>query len=294
MTVLDTFKKDVCLEKFSTMKLASTAALFKEVTTAKEAQDVFCAVSEQSLPYWVLGKGSNTLLPSRVEGVVLLNKIGGFEQNNNQFKVGAGLAFPWLAQKVAKLGYGGLEFAIGIPGSVGGAIFMNAGASGSETANALKKVGFVHASGRFEELDISQCQMAYRSSIFKRLDGMIVYGVFELAKDEQALNRQKQLFEKRLSTQPYKSKTLGCFFKNPPGTAAGKLVDELGLKGLQVGSAMVSTLHGNFLTNTGDASAQEVLELAARVKQKVKEAKGIDLELEVTIAHPHRIKEEKE
>ncbi len=293
MLHLSDLSKGVELSKLSTLNLTSQAELFKAVSSFDEAKDLFALIKEKKLPYWILGKGSNTLFDDQgVKGVVIHNKIVDIACDGSTFKVGAGFSFSYLGMMSSKKGFSGLEFAAGIPGSVGGAIFMNAGIGSADVSSVLKKVGFLYESGEFIELDASACAFTYRSSIFHTLKGMIIYGIFELEKRENTHINQKKLLKQRYATQPYKDKTLGCFFRNPQGASAGQLIDELGLKGAMVGGAKVSTQHANFLVNQGGATKADFLSLIEQVKSRVKKERGFELKTEIRVAVPEKMEED--
>ena len=256
------------------------ARYFISVHTIEEMQAIRKFINREQLPYWIIGKGSNSLFDDRgFDGVVILNKISFIHFEDGKLHVGAGYSFSLLGTQLAKKGWGGLEFASGIPGSVGGAVYMNAGANGQETADRLKAVGVIDPSGAYHER--SDLQFSYRTSPFQNGDEMIVSAHFQLEKVEDARKRQLQLFNDRMKRQPYGEKSAGCIFRNPPNESAGSLIEKCGLKGRRIGGAEVSTLHANFIINRGDASASDVMSLAHSVQDQVKRLSGIELELEV-------------
>lgn len=293
MLTLDDLSPDVELEKLSTLQMPCKAQWFKAVSSIEETQQLFALIRKEKLPYWVLGKGSNTLFDDRgIKGVVIHNKLTDITYQGNAVKVGAGYSFSYLGMSSARKGLSGLEFAAGIPGSVGGAIYMNAGIGPMDVSCVVREVGFVHESGTFEVFSVEQCQFSYRSSIFQRLRGLVVYAIFELEPKKSASQEQKALLKKRYDSQPYKEKSLGCFFRNPEGESAGKLIDDLGLKGLCVGGAKVSELHANFLINQGSACRDDFLKLIDKIKQEVKEKRGIELQTEIKIAKPYEVEDD--
>jgi UDP-N-acetylmuramate dehydrogenase len=215
---------------------------------------------------------------------VVLNKIDFCDWSEGFVNVGAGYSFSLLGVQTARKGFSGLEFASGIPATVGGAVFMNAGANGKETADCLKSV--LHFDGKVRrEFSRAELEFSYRSSPFQKMGGAILAATFELKPEGEARKRQLEIVDYRMKTQPLKDKSAGCVFRNPPGQSAGAVIDQCGLKGLHVGGAKVSEIHANFIVNEGKASAQEVLQLIALVQEKVYEKTGIHLEPEIRIFH---------
>lgn len=274
--------ENVCLKQYTTIGCGGPARYLVEVTTPQELQQVFQQCSQDNLPFFILGKGSNTIFHDKgFSGVVIVNKMHRIAFEAHRVYVQSGFSFSHLGVLTAKNRLSGLEFAAGIPASVGGAIFMNAGASGQETQQSLEKVVFMHADGKVEEFEKKDCLFGYRSSIFHKLKGCILAGVFNLTPSDTARAKQLEIISYRTKSQPYGDKSAGCFFKNPPQGSAGALIDQAGLKGAKMGGAKVSLLHGNFLINNDDASSEQLFELAALVQKKVWEKSGVTLELEV-------------
>ncbi len=205
------------------------------------------------------------------------------KQQEALFHVGGGASFARLGKLTARLGFTGLEFASGIPATVGGAIYMNAGASGKETSQTLKKVIFLDHKGEEKSFLKEEIEFSYRHSSFQKWKGAIVEAFFELSALGTAKKIQADLLEYRLHTQPYGDKSAGCVFQNPPSHPAGKLIEVCGLKGVKVGGAQVSTLHGNFIVNAGQATAADVKELIEIVKQTIRSQMGIELREEIRL-----------
>lgn len=276
------FEKDKSLHAFTTFKVGGPARFFVEVQTLAQLQDVLSFCTRHHLRYFPLGKGSNTLFDDRgFDGVIILNKISFCEEKEGLFHVGAGYSFSLLGVQTARKGWEGLEFASGIPGSVGGAVYMNAGANGGETFQTLVEVTFVHADSSIEVFSKESLKAGYRFSLFQNLPGVIASAKFQLTPSASARQKQLQLVEYRTRTQPYGDPSAGCVFRNPEAGSAGALIEKCGLKGVRVGGAEVSTLHANFIINAGNASAQDILSLAELVQATVKEKTGIHLEMEV-------------
>lgn len=202
----------------------------------------------------------------------------------NRARAGCGLSVKKLVTQCVDAGLTGLEFAEGIPGTVGGTVFMNAGSYGGQMSDVVREVVLVDETGRLETRAVGPADFSYRKSPFTGRD-TIVEVVFELAPGDPKTMREnlKAIAARRLASQPPGERSAGCVFKNPQGDAAGRIVDAAGLKGLAVGGASVSTIHGNFIVNRGDATAGDVLALIALVKSKVAEATGVRLEEEVIL-----------
>lgn len=201
----------------------------------------------------------------------------------------AGLPLKELARKAASLGVSGFEFLEGIPGSVGGALRMNAGAMGREMRDVLEQVELLSPDGRVERLPAAGLAMGYRCS--PGLDRYVILGAVlagQHGHDPEAIRQTMEAYSKRRkSTQPWEP-SAGCIFRNPPSMSAGKLIDEAGLKGLRIGGAMVSPIHGNFLVNTGEATSTDVEALIRAVRERVNQVHHIELELELRrLGHEH-------
>lgn len=274
------------LKDLSTFKIGGPVAAYAEAKTTAEMQALLRDAWQKGLPVFILGKGSNCLFSDRgFPGLVIHNKIDFMKQESTSITVGAGFSFALLGVRTAKSGLAGLEFASGIPASVGGALFMNAGASGGETADHLVSADFVDEKGELHTLQKEELVFAYRKSSFQEWKGAIVSATFELIPDSEARNRQLQLLTYRQKTQPYSDPSIGCIFRNPTGPGclpAAALIDQAGLKRRAVGGAEVSAKHANFIVNpSGTATAQDVEELIAFVKQEVYARHGVHLEEEI-------------
>jgi UDP-N-acetylmuramate dehydrogenase len=255
----------------------------KDLTTFGISQIIsYC--SGKNLRYLVLGKGSNILFSDEgYNGVVILNKIHFCEEEKGIFYVGAGYSFSLLGSQTARKGWAGLEFASGIPGSVGGAVYMNAGANGGETFQYLTEVTYINEKGKVEVLPKGKLQWGYRTSSFQNLKGAIAAARFHLIPSTEARARQLKIIDYRTKTQPYGDMSAGCVFRNAAHSSAGALIEQSGLKGFSIGGAEVSLLHANFIVNRNNAKAQDVLDLAAHVKKAVHEKTGCDLEMEIRV-----------
>src|SRR5207244_2724041 len=245
----------------------------------------FCR--QENLPLFVIGRGSNLLVRDGGIGGVVVHPSGGefdrIEIHDNEIAAGVGAKLKQIAYAGRNAGIGGLEWMEGIPGEVGGALRMNAGAMGGQTFENVLRVRFLDGDGNAHVKTPTEMEVHYRhvATLEKNYAVSAVFRGVPSAKDE-IVRKLEESQHKRRTTQPAAS-SAGCIFKNPGTIPAGKLVDELGLKGTRVGGAMVSGEHGNFIVNDGDANALDVLELIQIIKVKAKAERGIDLETEVEI-----------
>lgn len=269
---------------FSTYAIGGPAEEFYTVESIEEMQEVLHDLYARKISFIVVGKGSNCLFDDRgFRGAVILNKIGSIEWKENSVFVGAGYSFSLLGAQSARNHLSGLEFASGIPASVGGAVYMNAGANGKETKDALQKVTYVDEKGTLIMYEKSEISFSYRYSSFQEKKGAIVAAEFLLETCENAKKTQSEIIFYRKKTQPLNEKSCGCVFRNPEGVSAGKVIEECGLKGVKIGGAEVSLVHGNFIINADNASSRDILALIAHVQKIVLEKKGIYLEPEMRI-----------
>lgn len=275
-------EKKRLLSDLTTFGIGGPATFFAEAFTEQMMAEMIAWCYQNKTPYFILGKGSNILFDDRgFNGLVIQNRIDHLFKEENLFSVGAAFSFARLGMITAKEGFSGLEFASGIPASVGGAIFMNAGANGQQTQDCLKEVGYINEEGKKLILSKVALQFSYRFSSFQKWKGAIVSALFELTPSNEAKKKQEEIVSYRLKTQPYHEHSAGCVFQNPPGLSAGRLIEEAGLKGRQIGGAVVSEKHANFLVNRKQASAEDILALIKEVKETVLNKSGILLHEEV-------------
>ncbi|HET7467737.1 MAG TPA: UDP-N-acetylmuramate dehydrogenase [Candidatus Dormibacteraeota bacterium] len=267
--------------------IGGPAEFFVESGRVEAIEKMINGCVERGIPYLLLGAGTNLLIADAgVEGLVI--RVVNREQsiNGTRVRAGAGLKMMRLARTVADANLRGFEFAIGVPGTVGGAVYQNAGCWGREMKDVLVEVtGFVPGKGvvTWTKKDL---HLAYRTSALRSgpLKGALVVDAtvqLERGDGEEAKRMMAKLTAERNETQPIKTKNCGSVFKNPPGDSAGRLVQAAGLKGTRQGAAVVSTLHGNFIVNEGGAKARDVAALIERVRAEVKSRFGAELETEV-------------
>eukprot|EP00899_Mesostigma_viride_P018860 jgi/Mesvir1/26976/Mv20689-RA.1 len=303
------FQEGQLLSELTTWGIGGPAKMLIEVSSAAQMAQVVRYCKEHDVPTFVLGKGSNCLFDDRgFNGCVILNRIDFVEHDGNgTFHVGAGHPFNQLGVTTSKAGWSGMEFAAGIPGTVGGAVFMNAGANSRETSDSLVSVEVVDKDGRLRTLraDRGELPSRYRHSVFQDRPGedIICAATFKLTRCESSRQRQVEYLAHRYQTQPVSERSVGCVFRNPAtppliaGTSAdrdatksvdttkclsaGALIEQGGLKGAAVGNARVSEKHANFLINVGGCKAAEMRDLIDRVKREVREKFGLELQEEV-------------
>lgn len=283
--MLDACEKDHLLKDWTTFGIGGKADYLAEVHDISTMQAFLSFCFEKKIPYIIVGKGSNILFSDKgFRGLVLINKIEFLKRPEpSVWHVGAGNSFSLLGTQSAREGFSGLEFASGIPASVGGAVFMNAGANGGEAWDHLTSIDYVQADGTLVCFKKEELSYSYRFSSFQEMKGAIVGATFKLSTSSEAREKQLNIIGYRKKTQPYGKKSAGCVFRNPEQISAGALIEKSGLKGYAIGSAEVSSLHANFLVNAGGASCSEILQLINHVKQTVKNKTGYDLENEVRI-----------
>ncbi len=278
-------RRDVPFAKLTTLGVGGICRWLFEPTTEAEAQGFVRACTREGLPYRVLGGGSNLVVLDDIETPVLrLALPREVRQEGTRLSAPASYGHIRLSQDAARAGLAGLEYAAGIPGTTGGALRMNAGAYGRELVDLLHTYRFLTPEGELIEKRPDPGEFTYRWSFLT--GGHVALGfTVQLAEgDAEAIAATVATnMEKRGTSQPLSKRNAGCIFKNPPGTSAGRLIDQAGLKGFRVGDAEVSPEHANFLINHGHATAREFAELMDVVREKVQLAHGVTLEPEVEI-----------
>ena len=279
------------LASHTTFRLGGPADLFIEAKTLDELVEFARQARQRGIPIFILGNGSNVLVrDGGVRGLVIENHCSQFSLDiiNSEraiLRAESGAVLPGIANRLAREGWAGLEWAIGVPGTLGGAVVGNAGAHGACVADNLIRVTILDASGAVRELPKTELAFDYRASRFKRAKGEIVLRAdFEMRRDDPhaCIARMNQYTEHRRRTQPTEP-SVGSMFKNPPGEYAGRLIDAAGLKGMRVGGVEVSQVHANFFVNRGGATANDVIQLIEMVRERVRDKFGIELELEIEI-----------
>lgn len=277
------------MSKHTSFRIGGGAEVMAFPKTREELADLLKASALLDCKTAILGAGTNVLAPDdRMEGLVICLKdcLDGMEQlDETHIRVMAGVTMSRAAVFAANLGLSGLEFAHGIPGSVGGGVYMNAGAYGGEICQVCERVEVMDRSGNLRRLSGEEMQFSYRHSILEETTDLVVSADFAMTKgDTQTIKaRMKELIGKRTASQPLDLPSAGSAFKRPAGGYAAALIDQAGLRGYQVGGAAISTKHAGFAVNLGGATAADVRNLLTQVSDKVFDQTGIRLEPEVRI-----------
>lgn len=281
------FVEGKLLSELSTWGIGGPAKYFVELHTEVQLLAALRCCHKHNLHFLILGRGSNCLFDDRgFDGCVMLNRINFIEKiNPATYRVGSGYAFNLLGVQCSKDGFTGLEFASGIPGTVGGAVFMNAGADGQETADVLKSVEVIMVDGSRRVFQRPELTFSYRKSPFQGMQhfAAIVAATFELKPLPSSRQHQKAYLERRYKTQPISERSAGCVFRNPTTTthSAGAIIEQAGLKGVMLGGAKVSEVHANYLINVEKSTSTDMRSLIKFVKDQVREKVGVELYEEI-------------
>jgi UDP-N-acetylmuramate dehydrogenase len=280
---------DAPLAKYTSARIGGPAEMLLTVSSANQLADATALAWDYEVPYLILGAGSNMLVSDRgVSGVVILNKARNvvFDEEAPSVWAESGSNFGAIARQAGRKGFSGLEWAAGIPGTVGGAVVGNAGAHGGDTAGNLILAEVLHYTKGRQSWRPEDLAYDYRTSTLKTEPGrtVVLAATFrlEFGEPEEIKAEMDKFLAFRRRTQP-PGASMGSMFKNPPGDYAGRLIDQAGLKGLRIGDAQISELHGNFFLNHGGATADQVYSLISQARQEVEEKFGVRLELEIEI-----------
>ena len=287
-------KENVLLEepmsKHTTFKVGGPAEAFVKCNTVEQIQNVIAYCNEEEINLTIIGNGSNVLVKDEgIRGIVLKICLDNYkieeEKNCAVVTVGAGMQNAKFAYMLLDKEYSGYEFAVGIPGTIGGAIKMNAGAYGFEIKDIVQEVKYIDIKdNKIKVIKNNDMEFGYRHSIFKNKKVIILEATFKFKKDkkEQIKKIMEENMQSRIEKQPLEP-SAGSTFKRGENFITSKLIDECGLKGTSVGDAEVSTKHAGFIVNKGNASANDILELIKLVKETVLEKTGKEIELEIEI-----------
>ena len=275
------------LARRTTLRVGGPADMYVEPVSEEDLAAILKFCAENELKFFVLGRGSNLLVrDGGFRGVVIClahANFGRIEFEGDRIRCGGGAKLKQVAVEAKRQGLSGVEFLEGIPGSVGGALRMNAGAMGFWTFNVVESVRAMDYEGRILEKPAAELYVEYRCCpLFKDHVALGAVLLCRAAAREEIEQRMNAYSQKRWQSQPA-APSAGCIFKNPESIPAGKLIDELGLKGTRIGGAVVSEEHGNFIVNDGGATARDVLELIAVLKARARDERGVELESEVEI-----------
>ena len=284
--------KELLLEepmaKHTSFRIGGPADVLAQPANEAELAALLKRAAEHAVPVTLIGNGSNLLVRDKgIRGLVikLSNSFSDMKALGNELTFGSGISLAMASKKAASLSLSGLEFAVGIPGTIGGAVYMNAGAYDGDMAKVVTSVRVMDREGKISELKASELAFAYRHTALQN-SGLIVTSVTCVLQPDEAdaiAAKMADFSQRRISTQPLELLSAGSMIKRPPGYFAGTLIDQTGLKGYTVGGAQVSTKHAGFVVNVGGATAQDVLQLISDVQSKVFAAHGVRLEPEVLV-----------
>ena len=274
------------LSSHTTFRIGGDASLFVSPADEDQLIGVISYLEKNGIRYFLLGKGSNVLFDDAgYDGaVVSTSKLDKISVCGNEITAQCGASFTYLASVAAGNSLSGLEFAYGIPGSVGGAVFMNAGAYGSETAAVLKSSRYLDISDcTVNTLPLEEHLFGYRDSVFRHRRFIHLSSVFALQAGDKAQIRayMNELMQRRRDKQPLEYPSAGSVFKRYPGRYTAQMIDEAGLRGLSVGGAQVSEKHAGFIVNKGNATSSDVIALVGKVREAIRDKYGIEIECEI-------------
>lgn len=279
-------ERDISLDRFTTYRVGGIAAAIVYPKNVDNLKKLLEKIKSNNIPYKILGFGSNLLFSSkRYEGILIeLDEFDDVEFfSSTKVRVGAGYSLAKLSMQAAKKGLAGLEFAAGIPGTIGGAVFMNAGAYKSDMGYIVQDVTVLTPELKIIKLENREMNFHYRSSFLQTHPGYIcLEAVLRLDKGDKTAIEEviRDRRKRRMESQPLNYPSAGSVFRNPEGMFAGKLIEDLGLKGFQIGGAMVSEKHANFIINYDHASSEDIKNLIDYVREKVKKEYQVELKVE--------------
>jgi UDP-N-acetylmuramate dehydrogenase len=279
-------EKNKNLAEFASFKVGGPADLFLRPEKISALEELMPLIVESEIPYFILGRGSNLIISDKgYRGIIIYTgSLNHYQLNGNQITAESGLELKEIADLACENSLSGFEFAAGIPGSLGGALYMNAGAYGGELKDVIVKAQFVNQNGNLIELDKAELKLEYRTSILQKEnpDWIAVNVTIKLhkSKADKIKAKMDELHNKRWSKQPMEFPSAGSIFKRPEGHYTGPLIEEAEMKGYQIGGAQVSTKHAGFIVNKDNASAQDIINLIEKVKEEVYKISGVQLEVE--------------
>jgi len=280
----DKAKSDEPLAKYTTFKIGGPADLSYEAKTEEELVKTVNLSRQLSVPFLILGGGSNVLISDEgFSGLVIKNNYTLYAIRYTLIKAGAGTPLAKLVGAAAENSLSGLEFAVGIPGTIGGAIVGNAGIKDKAIGDLIEEVKVLNEAGEVEFLNQADCQFQYRASRFQKESKVILEVILKLTKKSEPAIREEMAHCLEARKDQPKEPSAGSIFKNPPGKSAGELIDQVGLKGETRGQAQIAMKHANWIVNLGGASCRDVLKLISLAKKKVKEKFGLELREEIQV-----------
>lgn len=279
-------KENVSLKNYNTYKIESKTKYLILVETIEALVKIITILNKENIKYFILGAGSNVILGDYFEGAIIkLNGLNYIKLENEEVHVGAGAMMGALTNATVSKNLTGLEWAINVPGTVGGSINNNAGAYNSEIFDNLVSLKVLTKDLEVKEVFKKEIKYSYRSTNIKELGYIVLEAKFKLEKGDKAVSEKiiKDRCERRLKTQPLEFPSAGSVFRNPLNDHAGRLIEEAGLKGSKIGGAEISIKHANFIINTGNATSNDIKNLIELVHTEIKNKYGIDLKLEQEI-----------
>ena len=289
MNKLD-LKENISLSNFTTWRIGGPAEWIAQPKNNEEMKYLIHWINQRKITCNIIGAGSNLLINDKgIKGLSLcMRQLKGIQidKNTGIIEVLSGEMLPTLARKAAANGLHGLEWAVGIPGTIGGAIVMNAGAQGNCISNYLESITTLSLNGEYKLIKANDLNFRYRYSLLQEEQLIVISARLKLETGHRESKIRKitnENFHHRLRTQPYKDQSCGSVFRNPEPLKAAKLIEELGLKGFRYGGAEISKIHSNFIINANKASSEDVQELIKYIQKKVLDAYGILLETEVKL-----------
>lgn len=281
--------RDEKMSKHTSFKIGGPADFFIDIQNTKELKFVLELANKNNIPVTVVGNGTNLLVSDKgIRGIVIKISISDFKvvrkKDKAEITISSGYSVGKLAQLALKEELTGLEFLAGIPGSIGGAIRMNAGAYGSQMQDIVVSTRYMERDGKIKKLNLDEHKFSYRNSIFAEMQDVIILETVIEAKYGNAKDikiKMDEYMKSRIEKQPLDLPNAGSTFKRKGDIITAKIIDECGLKGYRIGDAAVSEKHAGFVVNVGNATAKEVLELTDYIKDTVKKEKNIDIELEI-------------
>ncbi len=280
--------KNEMLKNHTNFKIGGPAKLLINIESIDEIKYIIEICKKNNIDYYILGNGTNLLVPDEGLDAVIIkisNEFNNYEIKDNQVYANAGMLLSTLAKKVLKESLSGFEFASGIPGTIGGAIYMNAGAYGGEMKDIVKYAEVLDNDGNIIKISNEDLELGYRTSIISKNNYIVLNVCFELkhGNKDDIINEMNELDEKRISKQPLDLPSAGSTFKRPVGYYAGKLIDDSGLRGFRYKDAQISEKHCGFVVNRGEATCEDVLDLIDMVRKIVYDKFEVKLEREVRI-----------
>ena len=277
---------DEPMSKHTSFKTGGNADVFIKAYSIDEIKSILKISKENNIPLFVLGNGTNLLVKDEgFKGIILQVKLENIEINGTEVILGSGVKNGVLAKKLVDNSLAGFEFASGIPGTIGGAIKMNAGAYGGEMKDIVSEVTYLDLEGNIHTIGNPDCEFDYRHSRFFYEKGIILEAKLKLEKGRQEEIKEKidEFSKQRKEKQPLEYPNAGSTFKRGEGFITAKLIDECGLKGYTIGGAQVSEKHAGFIINKGNSTSKDIIDLIAYIKKKVKEKTGKEIKLEIEI-----------